>query len=261
MMNRIDALFQKRKPVLSIFATAGFPQINATLPILRALQKAGAGMVEIGIPFSDPLADGPVIQHSSSVALENGMTLEGLFGQLRNIREEIKMPLLLMGYVNTVMQFGMARFLENCQETGIDGVILPDLPPEVFESEYQQMFEKHGINPVFLVTPQSSEARLRKMDALSRGFLYAVSTSATTGERKGFSLEQIAYFDRLQAAGLRNPVVVGFGISSREDLQTVFAHAQGGIIGSAFVRAISKAEEAELEEVVLAFVRSVLPQD
>ncbi len=260
-MNRIDALFQTPKPVLSIFATAGFPHLSDTLPILRAVQNAGAGMVEIGIPFSDPLADGPVIQQSSTVALQNGMTLEGLFQQLKNVRADITMPLLLMGYVNTVMQFGMVHFLENCQKAGIDGVILPDLPPDVFESEYQSLFEQYGIYPVFLVTPQTSEARLRKMDTLSRGFLYAVSTSATTGERKGFAPEQVAYFDRLQAAGLRNPVVVGFGISSREDLQTVFAHAQGGIIGSAFVRAISEAEEGQLEEAVSAFVRSILPQD
>lgn len=239
-----------------MFMTAGYPALNDTLPILRALQANGADMVEIGIPFSDPLADGPVIQHSSKIALDNEMTLELLFEQLKNIREEIQIPLLLMGYLNPVLQFGMERFLRHCRNTGIDGVILPDLPPDVYELEYKPLFEANGIYPVFLVTPFTPEARLRQNDRLSRGFLYAVSTSATTGMRSGFTDEQIAYFDRLQSAGLKNPVVIGFGISSRETLQTVQAHAQGGIIGSAFVKALGEGQ-GRVGEKVAAFMETI----
>lgn len=237
-MNRLTQLFQlKNQNVLSVYFTAGYPDPNGTVQTILDLTAAGADVVEVGIPFSDPLADGPTIQASSHAALEAGMSLERLFGQLQTLRPQTGIPVVLMGYLNPVLQFGVERFCEKCREVGVDGVILPDLPLAFFEKNYRAAFEQNGLCPIFLVTPQTSEERIRELDGASRGFLYAVSTASTTGGSGGFSETQIAYFQRLASLGLQNPVLVGFGISDRTAFETVCRHLQGGVVGSAFIRA------------------------
>lgn len=243
-MNRIDALFaQKQRDILSVYFTAGFPRLEDTRPVLRALQDSGVDLVEIGMPFSDPLADGPVIQESGTRALANGMTLRKLFSQLEGFRNEIQMPALLMGYLNPVLQYGMEAFLSRCRDTGIDGVILPDLPLEEYEESYRPLFERFGIHGVFLVTPETSPERLKTIDGLSRGFVYAVSSSSTTGKEKDIAGQE-AYFRRLEAAGLQHPVLVGFGIRDHATFQAACRHCAGAVIGTAYIRALQGAEEA-----------------
>ncbi|WP_341835043.1 tryptophan synthase subunit alpha [Chitinophaga pollutisoli] len=254
-MNRIDQLFStKPKEVLNIYFTAGFPQLGDTLTVLQALQAGGADMAEIGMPFSDPLADGPVIQDSSTRAIKNGMKLAVLFEQLRGFRDQIHIPVVLMGYINPVLQYGVENFLRSCQEVGVDGLILPDLPMEEYETEYKPLFEKYGQHLIFLVTPETSEARIRKIDSLSRGFVYAVSSSSTTGKDKDMQL-QASYFEKLQAMQLKNPVLVGFGIRDKATFQQACRYSNGAIIGSAFVKAIENS--ANLQDTVPAFVRNI----
>ncbi len=248
-MNRLEQLFQyKSQDVLSIFFTAGYPTPDGTRQTILDLAAAGADLVEVGIPFSDPLADGPTIQASSHVALENGMSLEKLFAQFEGIRSETEMPLVLMGYLNPVLQFGVERFCERCAEVGVDGVILPDLPLAFYEKNYVELFEKHDLCPIFLVTPQTSDERIRELDAASRGFLYAVSTASTTGGAGGFNDVQVAYFQRIAKLELKNPVLVGFGISDKKAFETVCQYLNGGVVGSAFIRS------QEAGEPVAAFV-------
>lgn len=236
-MNRISRLFQEKPGnILSIYFTAGFPRLHDTLPILTALQHGGADLVEIGMPFSDPVADGETIQQSNQQALDNGMTLALLFEQLQAMRETIALPVLLMGYINPVIQYGVEAFCQKCEEVGVDGLILPDLPLEVYAEEYKPVFDRHGLLNVFLITPQTNEARIRQIDALTEGFIYMVSSASVTGAKAGISDRQEAYFQRVAAMNLKNPRVVGFGISNRETFEKATRHAQGAIIGSAFVK-------------------------
>lgn len=241
-MNRINKLFsesaagEQRGKLLSIYFTAGFPELKDTRTILRALQESGVDMVEIGLPFSDPLADGPTIQESGSRALKNGMTTQALFDQLKDVREEIHIPLLIMGYFNPVMQYGIEAFCRACSEVGIDGLIIPDLPVEVYNESYRETFEKHGLINVFLITPQTGEERIRFIDDISRGFIYMVSSASTTGAKNSFGSDHEQYFERISKMGLRSPLIVGFGISNRETFEQATSRASGAIIGSAFVK-------------------------
>lgn len=254
-MNRIDELFRRKKNnVLSIYFTAGFPQLDDTRTILDELQNAGADMVEIGIPFSDSLADGPVIQQSNQQALKNGMSLKLLFEQLSAFRKTIDMPAILMGSLNPVLQFGMENFLRACNDTGIDGVILPDLPVAEYEKHYREMFETSDIHAVFLVTPETKPERVQKIDALSRGFIYAVSSSSTTGKEKDMA-DQAVYFQRLQKMQLHNPVLVGFGIRDKATFDAACAYSNGAVIGTAFIRALQ--QEADTRNNIQQFVKQV----
>ena len=240
-MNRIDKLFREKKgTILSVYFTAGYPRLDSTAGIIGALAEAGADMIEIGMPFSDPVADGPVIQHSSEKALRNGMNLKLLFDQLTEIRHEVKIPLLLMGYLNPVMQFGVENFCRECTRTGIDGVILPDLPPIVYKEEYFSIFNMYNLYNILLISPQSSVERITAIDKISRGFVYMVSSSSVTGSKGNFSDDQISYFKRVGEMKLRNPVLIGFGISNHETFINAGKFARGGIIGSAFVNILEQ---------------------
>ncbi len=246
MINRIDALFEeKRENILSVFFTAGFPSFDDTPRIAALLEASGVDMIEIGIPFSDPIADGPVIQDSNTVALMNGMTLTGLLKQIRQIRAEIDIPILLMGYLNPVIQYGMDRFCADFAAAGIDGVILPDLPVDVYEREYGALFAKNGLKNVFLISPTTSKERILRIDAASTGFVYAVSSSSTTGARKEFDSEQLAYFERLRAMNLKNPFLIGFGVSSSGTFSKACQFAAGAIVGSAFISLLKSSQNIE----------------
>ncbi len=237
-MSRISTLFKtKNKKVLNVYCTAGFPRLDSTLEVLTALQENGADLIELGMPYSDPLADGPVIQASSSKALENGMTISTLFGQLKAMRPSIHVPVLLMGYMNPVLQYGFEKFCESAAGVGIDGLILPDLPIYEFETEYGPVMKKYGLDFIFLVTPETSEERVRKVDSLSSGFLYAVSSSSTTGKNKDIN-DQQEYFERLGGMGLNNPVLVGFGIRDKASFAAACQHVNGAIIGTAYIKAL-----------------------
>jgi len=255
-MNRIDQLFQKkREKVLSIYFTAGHPGLQDTVPIIRALEKSGVDMVEIGMPFSDPMADGPVIQQSSQKALNNGMNLKLLFEQLKNIRLDIKIPLLLMGYLNPVLQFGFENFSKKSKEVGIDGFILPDLPLEEYIEIYKPIFEKNNLNNIFLISPQTSTERVIKYDSYSKGFIYMVSSYSTTGSGKGLDQSQ-SYFENMKEMKLRNPKMIGFGIRDRNTFQNACRYANGAIIGTAFVKALES--ESSIETKVSNFVKEIL---
>ena len=238
--DRIGEAMQKQGNLLSIYFTAGYPELQDTLPILRELQKTGVDIIEIGLPFSDPLADGPTIQQSSLAALKNGMTTKILFDQLRGVRPEIHIPLILMGYFNPVLQFGVEAFCRECQAVGIDGLILPDLPLEIYEKEYRPIFEQYGLKMIFLITPQTSAERIRKIDAASDAFIYMVSSASTTGAREGFEASAESYFQRISEMKLKNPQIVGFGISNAQTFSQATRFARGAIIGSAFIKNISE---------------------
>lgn len=240
-MNRIDKLFkEKTGNILSVYFTAGYPQLDSAVGIIKALESAGADMIEIGMPFSDPMADGPVIQQSNQRALQNGMNLKLLFRQLNSIRMEVKIPLLLMGYLNPVLQYGIENFCKECMETGIDGVILPDLPPHIYTEDYLPLFSKYNLYNILLISPQSSNERISAIDKISRGFIYMVSTSAVTGTKGNFSEDQMSYFKRVKEMNLKNPCLMGFGISDRETFNNTGNFASGGIVGSAFVKILGK---------------------
>ncbi len=257
-MNRIDQLFQnKPSNVLSIYFTAGYPSLEDTFSILQQLEKNGVDMVEIGMPFSDPLADGPVIQKSSQKALDNGMSIYKLFQQLEAMRPTISIPVILMGYFNPVMQFGIGRFLKKAAEVGIDGIILPDLPLIEYQEHYQQDFEKHQIHPIFLISPSTSEARIREIEQTGKGFIYMVSSASTTGGTKSIASDQEQYFQRITKLNLKLPQMIGFGISSHESFQKACQYAHGAIIGSAFIKALSQ-ENLPLEERIKTFVKKIL---
>lgn len=243
-MNRIKSLFEnKREGVLSVYYTAGFPSLHDTVAIAQHLRDAGVDIIEIGIPFSDPVADGPVIQMSNKQALDQGMTLRLLLEQVKAIRESVQLPMVLMGYLNPVMQYGFEEFFRDAALAGVDGVILPDLPLEEYESTYQPLLKKYNLVNTLLVTPQTPEDRVRKMDQLTEGFLYAVSSSSTTGARSDFSKEQESYFQRLKKMNLKNPFLIGFGVSNASTFQTVCRYAAGAIVGSAFIRALSESKD------------------
>lgn len=236
-MNRIDALFQtKTDKALTVYFTAGFPQLDDTRPMLAALQSGGVDMIEIGMPFSDPLADGEVIQQSSAVALRNGMTIDRLFAQLADVRSEIRVPLVLMGYLNPVLQYGMRQFLESCRRCGIDGVILPDMPVEIYDAEYKPLFDATDIYPIFLVTPRTPEPRILEIAAKSKGFLYVVASATTTGATGTFSTEQKAALEKIAALNLDIPLLTGFGIHDADTFRDSTQHTRGAIIGSAFIK-------------------------
>jgi len=252
-MNRIDKLFRDRKnEILSVYFTAGYPNLDSTAGIIKALSNSGADMIEIGMPFSDPIADGPVIQQSNQKALQNGISLKLLFQQLSDIRDEVGIPLLLMGYLNPMMQFGIEKFCAQCERIGIDGVILPDLPPRIYMEEYLNIFDKYKLYNILLITPQSSKERIAYIDKISRGFIYMVSSSSVTGSREGFSDDQMSYFKRVSEMKLANPCLIGFGISNHKTFVDAGKFARGGIIGSAFVKTLGK--EGDSVEIVRKFI-------
>lgn len=222
---------------LNIYFTAGIPQLEDTAENIKTIQEAGADMIEIGMPYSDPVADGPVIQQAHELALKNGMTIEKLFSQLKSIKHEIKIPIILMGYINPVLSFGFENFCRECSESGVSGLIIPDLPPIEFEKNYREILEKYQLNFTFLVTPETSDERILYLDSLSSGFLYAVSSSSTTG-KENTVLKNEDYLSRLASLPLKNAVMIGFGIKSKEDFESVTEKADGGIIGTAFVNVL-----------------------
>lgn len=237
MMNRIDQAFEEKKDhLLNVYFTAGYPALDDTLRIAKSLEESGADVLEIGLPFSDPIADGPTIQESSTKALENGMSLIKLFEQLKNLRNEVSIPVLLMGYINPVLQYGIESFCQKCNEVGVDGLILPDLPMHEYEENYKPVFEKYGLYNVFLITPQTSPERILKIDGLSNGFIYMVAASSITGAKNEISNEQIQYFNRVNSMGIKNRRMIGFGISNNTTFEKACSYADGAIVGSAFIK-------------------------
>lgn len=254
-MSRLSEAFQSGKKILNIYCTAGYPKLDSTLTVMKSLQDSGADIIELGMPYSDPLADGETIQKSSAVALANGMTIHVLFEQLAGMREEINIPVVLMGYMNPVLQYGFEQFCADAAKVGVDGLILPDLPQHEFEKTYKAIIEKYNLNFVFLVTPETSEERIKKLDELSSGFLYAVSSSSTTGGEKDFNEVEL-YLQRLQGYGLKNPILVGFGIKDKKTFNGACKYAQGAIIGSAYIKIIQHAQSPEA--ITRSFVQSIL---
>jgi tryptophan synthase alpha chain len=254
-MSRISDLFNKKnKNVLNIYCTAGYPQLNSTIEVMKALEKNGADIIELGMPYSDPLADGPVIQQSSSVALANGMTIKKLFEQSKELRKEISIPVLLMGYMNPILQYGFEKFCADAASVGVDGLILPDLPEHEFETEYGAIIKKHELDFIFLVTPETSETRIKKLDSLSSGFLYAVSSSSTTGKDKNMQ-DVTNYLQKLRNLKLKNPVLVGFGIKDKTTFNTACANANGAIIGTAYIKAL--ANGGNIGDITRDFLHSI----
>lgn len=256
-MSRLQNLFQQKKEgkVLNVYCTAGYPKSDSTLPVMQALQQHGADLIELGIPYSDPLADGPVIQASGSLALQNGMSIAKLFQQLEGFRATITVPVVLMGYLNPVLQYGFEQFCAEAARVGIDGLILPDLPIHEYETEYGAIIKKNGLDFIFLVTPETSDERIRKVDALSTGFIYAVSSSSTTGGDKDFLLTE-GYLQKLQSMSLKNPVLVGFGIKDKASFNAACQYTDGAIIGSAYIKALDGQED--INEKTKAFLNKIL---
>ncbi len=239
-MNRIDKKLEEEGKLLSIYFTAGYPNLNDTKDIIIRLQESGVDMIEIGLPFSDPLADGPTIQDSSTIAIKNGMNTKILFDQLKGIRDEVSIPLIIMGYFNPMLQYGVEAFCKKCNEIGIDGLIIPDLPIDYYEANYKSIFEENQLYNMFLIAPQTSDERIKKIDSISNGFIYMVSSSSITGSRNSFSSEQINYFERIEKMNLKTPRIIGFGVGNKETFNTVVKYSKGAIIGSAFIKNISE---------------------
>jgi tryptophan synthase alpha chain len=255
-MNRLNQLFQTKKAnLLSIYYTAGYPTLDITVDIAEALEKAGADFLEIGFPYSDPVADGPTIQHSSQTALDNGMTLHVLFEQLKDLRKRVTIPILLMGYVNPIVQFGVEKFCKAAAEVGVDGVIVPDLPMYEYENLYAPYFKTHNLSNIFLVTPQTSAERIRKIDDLSSSFIYLLSSSSITGGSLNVSINIEGYYKRIKAMQLRNPAIIGFGISNHQSFKKACEYANGAIVGSAFVKLLG---QEGYFEAIPQFVRSIV---
>lgn len=245
-MNRINQLFDTQKSkILSIYFCAGHPTLDSTRSVIKALEKNGIDMIEIGIPFSDPMADGPVIQEAATCALRNGMSLKRLFDQLEGIRREVTIPLILMGYLNPIMQFGFENFCRRCRECGIDGVIIPDLPFKDYMNDFKATAEAYDIKMIMLITPETSEERIRLIDDHTDGFIYMVSSAAITGAQKDFNEQKLAYFRRIEALQLHTPRMIGFGISNRQTFESACAHASGAIIGSRFVSLLDEERDPE----------------
>lgn len=263
-MSRIRKLFLKKlHSVLNVYCTAGYPELNSTLKVMKALEENGADLIELGMPYSDPLADGPVIQASSSKALHNGMTIHVLFEQLKNLRSKSSsfggvgeaVPVILMGYMNPVLQYGFEKFCADAAAVGVDGLILPDLPQFEFENEYGAIIKKYGLDFIFLITPETSEERIKKLDKLSTGFLYAVSSSATTGGDTNFHTVE-KYLERLKSYQLKNPILVGFGIKDKQTFQSACKYANGAIIGSAFIKTLEN--QNDIETTTKKFLNQIL---
>ena len=260
-MNRIQSKVQTNKfnggnskKILSIYFTAGYPNLNDTVSIIEKLEQSGVEMVEIGMPFSDPLADGPTIQQSGTKALQNGMSTEILFSQLQNIRKKVSIPLIIMGYFNPILQYGVEEFCRKCSEIGIDGLIIPDLPVDVYHEHYKTIFKKYNLVNVFLITPQTSEERIKFIDSISDGFIYMVSSASTTGAKNTIGRDQEKYFAKIAAMQLKTPQIVGFGISNKETFDQATENTKGAIIGSAFVKFLS---ENSIENIP-TFIQSIL---
>jgi tryptophan synthase alpha chain len=256
MKNRITELFSKKKSnLLNVYYTAGFPKLDDTIAIAKALEKGGADLIEIGIPFSDPVADGPTIQASNKVAIDNGMNVPLLLEQVRTIRKDVKLPIILMGYLNPVMQYGIEKFVKDAAAAGVDGLILPDMPIYVYEEEYKDLFHEHNLCNTFLISPTTSEERIRKIDAATHGFIYAVSSSSITGAKGEFSKEQVMYFEGLKNLKLNNPFMIGFGISSNESFKKAATYSAGAIVGSAFITLLGQTKD--LDKDIQEFVKSL----
>ena len=253
-MNRINQKLKENKKLLSIYFTAGYPALDNTVTIIQQLENCGVDMIEIGLPFSDPLADGPTIQASSTRALKNGMTTTLLFEQLKDVRKTVTIPLIIMGYFNPILQFGVEAFCKKCNEIGIDGLIIPDLPVDVYNENYKSIFEKYGLINVFLITPQTSVERINFIDSISKGFIYMVSSASVTGNQSGFGHQQTSYFKRINEMNLHNPQIVGFGISNNETFMQATKYAKGAIIGSAFIKYISENGINDIS----GFIRTIL---
>lgn len=258
-MNRIDYLFQEKKgKILSIYTTAGYPGLQDTGRIIKALEKNGADLIELGMPFSDPLADGPVIQQSSQKALENGMTLELFLKQVASVRKETDIPLVFMGYLNPVLQYGIQNFIDSCKGSGIDGLILPDLPLDIYKTDFKPLLDISGIKYIMLITPQTSPERVKEIVSNTGGFLYMVAASSTTGEKKQITDTQIDYFKRVNDMDIAFPRLIGFGISNAETFAKACEYAQGAIIGSAFIKCLGDKAELSIEERIEKFLRSII---
>ena len=254
-MNRIDQVFSNRqKNLLNVYFTAGYPELGDTLRIATALDQHGADFIEIGVPFSDPVADGPTIQGSSETALANGMTLALLFEQLATLRKHVSVPVLLMGYINPILQYGFERFCQKCQEVGIDGLILPDLPMYEYQTHYKAVLAEYGLYNIFLISPQTGEGRIREIDEHSQGFIYMVSSAAITGARSNISGDQEAYFQRINDMSLKRNLLIGFGISNHETYAKACRYANGAIIGSAFIRQLKKDSS---EKAIKNFIKNI----
>lgn len=256
-MNRIHYLFNtKQDRVLSIYFTAGFPKLEDTIPVMEAIEAGGADIIEIGIPYSDPIADGPTIQDSNMIALENGMSMKKLFEQLKGFRAKVHLPVVLMGYLNPIMQFGMEEFCKKCKEVGVDGLIVPDLPMQQYLDEYKSLFDSYGLVNTFLISPQTSEKRIREIDENTDGFIYMVSSHSITGAKADISEEQIAYFERVKAMNLKNPRLIGFGISDAQTFTTASKYSNGAIIGSAFIKTVKNSQN--LNQDIQDYIQSVI---
>lgn len=255
-MNRIDRLFgEKRNGILSVYFTAGYPQLDDTPKIIKALENRGVDLIEIGVPFSDPMADGPVIQASGARALENGMSVKHLFGQLADIREEVSIPLVLMGYINPIIQFGFENYCAEAVKCGVDGLIIPDLPFAEYMESFKPVAEKHGLHIIMLITPETSEERIRLIDEHTSGFIYMVSTASVTGAKNSFGEESLAYFRRVNAMRLKNPRLIGFGISNKETFDAACREASGAIIGSKFISLLGS--EKTIDDAAMKLVETV----
>ena len=253
-MNRIQQQLGDKNKILSIYFTAGFTKLNDTKSLIEELARNKVDIIEIGLPFSDPLADGPTIQSSSMQALQNGMTTTLLFEQLKDIRNTDDIPLIIMGYFNPMLQFGIENFLKACRQTGIDGLIIPDLPLEIYLSDYKKLFDSYGIQMIFLITPQTSEERIRLIDDNSNAFIYMVSSAGVTGSKDQFEENQLQYFERIARMNLKNPQLIGFGISNKITFQQAIKHQKGAIIGSSFIQFISKNKISDIKN----FINNIL---
>ena len=255
-MNRINKLFQKKnKKILSIYFTAGYPRINDSVNIIKALDKNGVDMIEVGIPFSDPIADGPIIQNSSTIAIKNGMNMSLLFNQLKNIRSTTQIPIILMGYINPIIQFGYDKFVDKLIDCGIDGVILPDLPLLEYKKELKPFFDKNNISFISLISPNTSIERVKEIDKISDGFLYVVSSSSITGQNNLFDVNQIKYFNSLNNIFLKNPKIIGFGISDKKSFDMACDYSNGAIIGTKFINSL---DVLNLNKSIEKFINSIL---
>jgi tryptophan synthase alpha chain len=255
-MSRIEKTFKNGKNILNVYLTAGFPNLNDTIEVVQELVNSGVDMIEIGMPFSDPLADGPTIQNSSQIAIKNGITLELIFKQVEEIRKTVNIPIVLMGYYNQVLQYGSDAFFKKAKSVGVDGFILPDLTLDIYEKEYKTMVEELELDMIFLITPQTTDERIKLIDSKSSGFLYVVSSFAITGSKNDIQQSQIDYFKRINSLKLKNPKLIGFGISDKKTFDTACQYAEGAIIGSAFIKAID--DSKNIKQTVKEFITTVL---